>query len=69
MLQSAQILRRHIMQFLRELVHSKAGRVGCANAMQRKIQIEGRVFPVREQRIPYLIAPREKNIRLRRIGL
>ena len=35
--------------------------------MQRKIQIEDRIFPVGKQRIPDLVASSEKRIRLRRL--
>ena len=69
MVEAAEILRRRLPQLLRELVHRKAGRVGGADSLLHEVQIEGGVFPVREQRIPDLVAPSEKSIRLGGIGL
>ena len=37
--------------------------------MLHKVQIESRIFPVWEQRIPYLVTPGKENLRLRRLGL
>ena len=49
-------------------VHGKAGGIGSArHARRRKLQVEGRVAPVREQRVPYLITARKVHIRRRRL--
>ena len=68
MVKLAQILRCDTPQLFGKLLYRKTCRIGRANALPHKVQIERRIFSVGEKRIPNLITPGKVNICFRRIS-